>query len=325
MLSHQSRFTATNRRKTVLTILLVFLVVFNALGQVRTKLEASRFINPSPAAATYFRTAVRYGGGVVPYGSAEFISPTNAKLKANQLELVILDEPKLSNNRTDYDAIGIRWQGEVYQLSVPDDLIYPLMKFVQRGSYIAYTVAVAGFDEDYFKKNYLVYVGKVKLDGEDFNAYAARELRSAPHVKFLKALDLLTVTEPMNAKLTAMIMRDVGTGPLQLLQLAQSSSISSYVNADFHVTYKVFLVDNGKKVVDVGGLPLRYYWTVASDGSAMAIRGVEVFRFPRKEYSLQDRAVMFFQTAAILRQFNRDNKPAFNRFLREVGAAVAKK
>jgi hypothetical protein len=318
MRSQQSRSLFLKAGRSAVSLLLILVFVFSAASQGRRKIEISRVINPAPVAGAYFTKVFRYGGGVVPYGSAEFISPTNAKLTAGQLQLVILDKSKLRNNRTDYDAIGIRWQGKVYQLATQDDLVYPLMKFVQRGKYVAYTIAVAGFSKAYFNESGLVDVGDMSLNGRTFNTYATKEFQAAPHVKFLQQIDLNTKVEALPANVKTMIIKDV-KGAKRLSPEARS--VISYVNADFHIEYKVFLDSaNGKRVIDVGGLPLRYQWATAKGGAI--IKDVYVFQFPTRQFDLQDRAVMFFQTAAILRQFHKDNPQEFNRFLLELGAVI---
>jgi hypothetical protein len=248
----------------------------------------------------------------VPWGTAEFLSPAGLKLGARQLQLVILDKAKLRNDQPDYDAIGIRWNGKIYKLSAQDDLIYPLMKFIQRGSYIAYTIPVVDFDEDYFQENALVSDG--------LGSYVAQEFASVTHAEFLSEVDLDTETEEIPADIKARIISEVNQGKEQA-----SSRIGTYVNADFHVKYKVFLdIVNGDTTAEVGGLPLRYFWRVASNDSAI-IRNVQVFKFPEEKFDLQYRAILFFQTAAILRQFSLTNKREFNRFLKEVGVAVGRR
>ena len=304
-------FVKTNSKyhRITLCILLVSLIVTNIAGQVRRKIEIAKVIQPtSSGARSYFPRQFRFGGGVVPRGSAEFFNPTGERIGASQLRFVVLDKAKLSNNRTDYGAIGIRWNGDVYQLSVPDDLIYPMMRFIERGSYIAYTIPVAGYNKAYFKRNALVEGG---------GGYVAKEFEDI--ADFLGDVDLDFEVEQLREDLKAKIMRDVNTTRNGTLKKAYD--MGSYVNADFHVKYQVYLEAKGKKVVDVGGLPLRYYWNIARDGSAV-LDDVEVFRFPEEQFDTHDRAVLFFQTAAILRQLRQDNIVEFNRFLKEVESLV---
>jgi hypothetical protein len=308
-LSDHSGLRTLKGCRFILSLLLALLIVSSAAAGIR-RIEISRYVQPlSVTAGAYFLQEFQFSGGVVPRGTAEFLSPAKVKLDAGQLKLVILDKAKLRNDRPDYDVIGIQWKGDVYQLLAQDDLIYPLMKFIQRGSYIAYTIPMAGLNKDYFQQNALLPVPKS-------GAYVAKEFKSVPHTEFLREVDLDTDTEAMPPNLKAMIMQDVNKGNKQLAEEG------SYVNADFHVKYQVFLDNaNGKKVADVGGLPLRYHWNIAIDGSAI-LEDVEVFTFPEEDFDLQYRAVLFFQTAAILRQLSQDNRQEFDRFLKEVGDIV---
>lgn len=347
-LHNQSGFRALTRCRLILSLLLVLLVVCNAVAGIRRP-QISRQFQPSRIASrTYFPLHGRYGGGVVPRGSADFLSPAKVTLGAGQLQLVILDKAKLRNDRPDYDAIGIRWKGNVYTLSTQDDLIYPLMKFVQRGSFIAYTMHEENDDDDprrrvasqraakaYFQSQGL----RLTLGGLECymaDCYVAKEFESDPHTEFLSEIDLKTKMERMPAdadaiKLSEMVMRDLkgGSGPLTGLApdpFNDSLVSASWVNADFHIKYSVFL-DNvdGKNVADVGGLPLRYHWKSERkrDGTVeTSVHKVDVFKFPEDEVSLQYRAVLFFQTAAILRQFSEENPLEFRRFLREVGTVM---
>lgn len=302
----QNRHWALKSSRFIFSFLLALLVFCDVTAGIR-RVEISRYVQPSSTRGRdFFRVHGRYAGGVVPRGMAEFLSPAKVRLSARQLKLVIIDKAKLRNDQPDYDAIGIQWKGNVYKLSAQDDLIYPLMKFIQRGSYIVYTLPIVDYDEDYFRNNHLVNIGA---------GYIAKEFVSDGLAEFLEDVDFIedTDTEEMPDSLKARIIKQANTG------IGEFVRFGTYVNADFHVKYQVFL-DNagGKRVADVGGLPLRYYWNVAEDGSVI-VDNVKVFKFPEEEFDLQYRAVLFFQTAAILRQFKQDNRPEFDRFLKEVG------
>ena len=312
-LSAQNNFQATKRTRFILPFFLLFLVICDVAAGVR-KVEISRFVQPtSTRGKSFFRVQGRYAGGVVPRGTAEFLSPGKVKLNARQLKLVVIDKDKLRNDKSDYDAIGLQWKGGIYQLSTQDDLIYPLMKFVLRGSYIAFTYPFISYDPGYFKKNALVPYKKRILLGM---SYVAKEFSSDRHAEFLDNVDLIEDADEMPANLKARIIKQANTG------MGEFADYGTHVNADFHVKYQVFL-DNvdGNKVADVGGLPLRYHWDAATGGSVI-VHDVEVFKFPEDEFGLQYRAVLFFQTAAILRQFKQDNRPEFDRFLKEVSNII---
>lgn len=318
MLSHHSRF----RFRPVISLLLILAICFGAIAQVRRRIQVSRSINPSPVAGTYFRGTFRFGGGVVPRGTAQFLSPDNKGLNPSQLELVILDNAKLANDRTDLDAIGLKWQGQVYKLAMPDDFVYPLAKFVQRESEIAYTIPVVLFDEEYLKTRRLKDFRRVLLNYKYFMGYAAEEFESFSHKEFLEKLDLSRDVGEMTDADKRLIMEDIKK-EVRGSNVIQDRLGGSYVNADFHVIYHFYLTStNGKNVVDSDGVPFRYYFRVASDNTAI-IRHIQVFAFPEdaRDPKFQDQAILFFQTTAILRQLYKDNRPAFNRFLAQVAAA----
>jgi len=311
--------------KFVLAGLLLILVVCTGVAAPR-ELEYSRYVHTPPAGpaaiptprATYFRAQYRFGGGVVPHGAAEFQPMDGKKTTARDLRLTVLDPQKLTNGRPDADAIGLTWDGNAYPLAAVDDMILPLMEFVDRGSYIAYTIPVAGFDEEYFKASKLMPRPELKLD--DLHGYVAQEFDTREYAKFLHDLDLRTRVQPLPADVKARIMANAPG------RNAAGTTPGSYVNADFDVRYVVFLdTVGGKRVADVGGLPLRYDWSVAKGGGV--IDDVDVFVFPDRKnkafwdeehFELQYKAVLFFQTAAVLRQFRQDNKDEFDRFKGEV-------
>ena len=307
---NRSRFSL-NPYRLLVSLLVIFLIVCSVSSQRRISIEMSGIIQPAPRAVSYFSGHGKLGGGVVPRGSVAFIGPRNSTVNVNELQLVVLDKSKLRNKRTDYNAIGIRWKENVYELSMPDDLVEPLMRFIQRDSFIVYTVPVAGADKQYFKQHALLPFRKVPRLGM---GYVAKEFLGTPYAALLEATDFAQI-KPLDRKLEKSIVSMSTTG----LGRGDFSGVGSYVNADFHVKYKVFLVtERGKRVVNVGGLPLRYHWRAATSGRGVKVYKVEVFSFPTEPFSLQDRSVMFFQTTAILRQFFNGNKTEFTRFLREV-------
>src|SRR6185436_10945448 len=108
-----------NRIRLPLSILLALLFVSNAAGQIRSA-EVYRFVRPSATSIgrDFFSFHVRFAGGVAPWGTATFHGPANAPLtpiQLKQLRLVILDKDKLRNHEPDFDAIGIRWENNVYR------------------------------------------------------------------------------------------------------------------------------------------------------------------------------------------------------------------
>lgn len=262
----------------------------------------------------YFRYHFPFGGGVVPRGSVVFYNSSNAKISASKLKLEILDRIKLTNGKPNYDAVGVSWNGKSYILTLDDDILLPLLEFVSRGSYIAYTLPEEK-DVDYFLRNKLI---KTSIDQ---STYVAKEFIALRHQQFLKDIDFLgdgdmteIETDPLPEKVVNSIKAEVnGSLPIP-------KEWDTYVNADFNVRYRAYLrTTNGQRTIEIAGLPLRYYWGYSSNRKA-AITDVRILKFPDKKYSLRWRAVVFFQAAAILRQIKLENRAEFNRFLNEVRA-----
>lgn len=324
-LSDQRSSQFTKRYFFILRFFLLLILACSVIGKIRG-IEMASFTQPtSKPAAAYFREEFRYGGGVVPMGTAEFLYQEKNQLDIHQLELIILDEGRLRSTQRSYNVIGIKWDDNIYQLTIRNDLIYPIMKFIQRRGYIAYTIPVAGVDQKFFDRNHLVPYKEIDLGPVKKLSYVAEEFSSPSHAEFLKNIDIdpSIRTGSMPSKLEKMIMDDINRGKSEK---DIGFPISSYVNADFHIKYKAFLVENKReKFIDVGGLPLRYGWSIAKDRSAI-IYGVKIFDCPteQEKYSLQYRAVLFFQTVAILRQFFWDSRQEFDRFLIEVSDSLGK-
>lgn len=319
-LSPQSGFRPLKHCRLILSLLLVLLFVCNAAGQIR-QAEISRFVQPaSRVARGFFPKLARITGGVVPQGNATFFGPTKAKLTQPQLrrlKFVVLDGNKLRNGEPDFDAVGIRLGTNVYRLAVQDDLIYPMMKFIQRGGDIAYTIP-EDFDPD---QQLLKEHGLLEVPYDE-GSYVAKEFSDAVHTEFLRRVDLRTETEELPADIKAQIMRGANAVGAQVVG-RDKANYGSYINADFEVNYQVYFA-NGNKLIEIAGLPLRYYWR-GEDLDSPYIHNVEVFSYPEEEYDIQYRAILFFQTAAVLRKFSQFNRPEFNRFMSEVGAVLAER
>lgn len=275
--------------------------------------EMSSFINFSSQRASvgFFGSGeFMYSGGVVPRGLATFLRPDGTRINGKDLGLAIINKSKFANRISDFDAIGIKYGNEVYKISMDDKLLYPLMKFVKSGTYTAYTIP-PNYDAEYFRKKEFV---------EWNDAYVAREFEG--HELFLDAVDLDTEIESLPLEMEKKIVQSFDT-LYSNRELNQSKS-GSYINADFHITYQVFLETmDGEKVADIAGLPLRYYYGVNSSNQPI-IRQVKIFQFPEDEHSLQYKSTVFFQAAAVLRYFKHKNPAEFARFMNEVAIALTK-
>lgn len=320
-LSLRSGFRPLQHCRLILSLLLVLLFICNAAAQIRPP-EISRLRQPvSAARRVSFRGLARIAGGVVPNGNATFFGPTEAKLTLPQLrglKLVILDSNKLRNGEPDFDAIGIRLGTNVYRLAVQDDLVYPMMKFIQRRGQIAYTIP-GDPDPD---QQLLNQHGLQKVPYAE-DSYVAKEFSDPLHTDFLHEVDFAE-TEELPATLKAQIIKDANAVGAQAVG-RDRANYGSYINADYEVNYQVYFAKtNGEKLIEVANVPLRYYWRAEDLGSPY-IHNVEMFASPKEKYDLQYRAILFFQTAAVLRGFSQFNRPEFNRFMSEVGTAIAER
>ena len=146
------------------------------------------------------------------------------------MQLVVLNQKQLSNGKKDYNSIGIRWNGENYKLEIEDDLIYPIMKFIQRGSYIAFTIPLGEYDKNYFSENDLIDLGGFGM------LYVAKEFEK--HADFLGDIDVHTDTEPLPNTIKGNVLKQVGKGSKKY------DHEGTYVNADFHVKYQAAFIAN---------------------------------------------------------------------------------
>jgi len=242
-----------------------------------------------------------FAKGVVPHGRATFLveNPNATPVNIQELEIVF-DREKLKKNDT--DAVGIRYRGITHWLEAPTDLFSPLVRFIDRDTFILYTIPPE-YDANYFLSNRLVHIPGTP-------GFIAEEFRNTRFESFFHHLDLGAETEPLDDSNKQKILANVNS-PTDVF-----SRPGSFVNADFDINYQAFLTTNkaGKKVTDVAGLPLRYHFNFAESGAAI-VWDVELFKYPKELSGLQYDAVVFFQTAAILRQFKKDNPPEFQRLL----------
>ena len=305
------------RSHSFVALLLILLLLVNSLGQIR-EIEISRVFQATPRrSANFFRVHGRFGGGVAPRGSAEFTASSNPRLKlsARQMKFVVKDVELLKNDESDFDAVGIQWNGKVYKFAVQDDLLLPMMKFVKRDGAIAYTLGRRFVDE------YVTQNGLVSAYGRS-SAYVAKEFNTEAHKDFLKSVDFADFDEIADPAIKTKLMIEAERfgGPIALFgERTSETDDDSYINGDFNVKYQA-LLDNKKQIVNVGGLPFSYSWE--TNNGKIKVTDVFVFTYPERDYDKQYRAILFFHAAAILRQFKQDNPREFNRFLAQVTKIV---
>jgi hypothetical protein len=106
-----------------------------------------------------------------------------------------------------------------------------------------------------------------------------------------------------------------------------NSMIGSYINSGMQVTYRVYLLPRTGRV-EIGGVPLRYFWKMEQDGSA-GVFSVEMYaqnwgagarltdlRAPNANPTQYD-VVNFYQVAALFSQMHESNAAGFATFVNQ--------
>ncbi len=285
------------RAPLMLAVFLAFtaLLIASADAGIRAGNVSTSIAPSSLVGRKYFAPGggYRYGGGVTPWGSVRYMHDGEV-IPNSEIDLAIVDED-----------LTVRWRDESYSVESAPVSPCHIAHFVERGSPIAFTIPVAGRDSAYFREHKLRSMGA---------GYVATEFRSPAEANFLRSVDLATDTEDLPSEIEKQIIQDVYGES----DAPEYDEMGSYVNADFHVVYTVHLMnDDGRRWVDIEGLPLRYYWDVGAGGAGL-ITGVNVFAFPVDgEDSIQYQSILFFQTTALLRQELADDPEGFERLVAE--------
>jgi hypothetical protein len=286
------------RRCTVPTAALLVLAFCASAAAIRGA-PASGYISlgPSAAGGWFGGGSFAFSGGVSPNAKGViFFDQSGRTISTGDLTIIYA-----RNSGKDY--VAIRTGSQAFDLPMPHGMACPLARFVARNGSIAFTIPEIT-DDSFFSKN-----GLVKY--KNSNALVAREFSNTRFADFLKDLDLdTTITVPLQSNLRNGIMNEINSAN----GTSAAYAPRSYVNADFHVTYSAYLdTKNGRNIVDIAGLPLRYYWAIASNGKA-AITNVRIFSFPTTEDGLVYDAILFFQNAAVFKQINQEAKARFASF-----------
>lgn len=296
----------TNKALLLLSVSLLSLCLVEPAIALRRS-EMASFMSPtSYDGQKYFAGGdFIFAGGVVLRGRAVFLEDKK-QINVNQLNLQYSRTDQLKGG-----SVAVIYQGKSFALEIPERTICPLAQFVNRDGIIAFTVPVVAFDADYFAKNNLI-----ESNEDD---YVAKEFFDAGLADFLEKVDLDTLTVPLEREWQTKIKTDInGKNGGAVNKWVKPGT---YVNADFHITYQALLVEKtGRLIVDIAGLPLRYHWDVGSNGAIL--NKIEIYAFPQEKQKLHYEAVLFFQNAAIFRQFKLDKPADFNRFASEACEAA---
>lgn len=252
---------------------------------------------------------VRYGGGVVPRGGAVFVlgeGPQSEKISPNALEIRVEIPKQLFNGSVDYDSFQIVHKNKAYNLDIDDEVFCRLVPFIARDAFLLFTVPPAAKGEALkaLQADGLVRCPQTLLGK---SVYMAKEFETTNYFDFFFWVDILSSTTKLPNDAATKILAGMKKNHIK------AEGDPEWVNADFHVDYLVMLrTANDKLWVDVGGVPLRYYWRLEPDSTLKVVR-VEAFEMPSNGNRDKDqyRAIALFQAAAILRQFKSDNPSGF--------------
>ena len=281
-----------------------------AVGQVRVEAEPGGLVSLSPSEETralFDRNGLfRVAGGVLPGGHAAFLlerNGTDTPVPVSDVRPVAVGDGN----------VGLRLGGITYAVDMPRGLACPLGQFVARDGLIAYTVPKY-LDVD--SRAMLLRAGLVRHR-------IAREFDGTPFETLLKAADF-GATAPLPQatanKMMAEINRADGIGGLMLAASdVGDNMVGSFLNGGMQVTYRVYLMQGAGRV-EIGGVPLRYYWTMEPAATA-GVFAVEMYaqNWPAGSHltdwtvpgaqPTQYDIVNFYQVAGMFRQLH-DADPA---------------
>ena len=287
-----------------------------ARAQVREEPQAGAFINPgvSPETRALFERSGIFmiAGGVLPAGHAIFLleqGGQEASVAASSVQPTLLPDgtPALTAN------------GVTYRVGMPAGLACPLGAFVARDGLIAYTIPKY-MDPD--SRRALRQAGLA-------HHHIAHEFDNTAFGPLLRAADF-GATVPLAPRMADQITKGInhGNGLNGLIIDASfdlDKLVGSYLNSDMQVTYRVYLQPSTHSV-QIGGVPLRYYWNLDSSGVA-GVFSVEIyaqnwpagarltdFNVPGAVPTQYD-IVNFFQVAALFRELHETNPAEFAVFV----------
>jgi hypothetical protein len=293
------------------------LLATSAYAQVRVEPQTSSFVDPASGhdaemlfgRSGYFMIA----GGVVLGGTANFYLERNGA-----------DQPVAANmvvpvaNRD--GSVSLTYAGATYQAGMPPGLACPLGEFVARDGIVAYTVPKY---MDAESRQFMLRAGLK-------HHRIAREFDGTPFERLLHEADFAATT-PLSPKMAhdlSASLNDANGLNGFVIDAAdqQDKPIGSLINADVQVRYHVYLMA-GRQQVEIGGVPLRYFWELDSNTGAAGVFAVDVLAqnwpagtrlsdltAPGAQPTQYD-IVNFYQVAGLFRQLHLSNPAQFNNFV----------
>ncbi len=300
--------------RSIIVCVFVSCLASSALAASRPD-SFNAFLNldaPASFARTFFSRGGYHsiGGGVSLQGQAQFFLE-----RGSQHISIPASDIRLSSDTQ--NRLFLEYAGERFELEAHRGIACPLGTFVSRDGVIAYTIppdTIAANERD--ARERMSRAGLV-------NNEIAREFHRTVFASLVEEADFADVV-PLPDDVQKRIIQSINS-TLGTTRTPYAQSIGSYINTDNQVTYRVFL-RAGARSVDVAGVPLRYSWTYAADGSAL-VHSVTIFSqdwdpgarladlsAPMPQLSQYD-FVNLYQVAGVFRQMHMTNPNAFQQFV----------
>jgi hypothetical protein len=267
------------------------------------------FVNLAFGPGGFFSTA----GGVVFNGQAKFFLEDSKGQQGISPAQVDLEVGQLGN-------VYLSYRGLSYQLEIHKGLACPLGRFINRNGLIAFTVPPEVPSSFVATQTSLLHqAGLVAIN----EGLIANEFKRSGADELLVETDFAE-TVPLPEKMVARLIQSINA-VLGQNRTGINDVTGSYVNTDSMVTYQVYLTANDRHVA-IAGLPLRFFWDHANDGSAV-VQEIEVYssEWPRgvivadliaKDPTTQYDYVTLYQIEGVLRQIKMSNPDSFGRFVK---------
>lgn len=233
-------------------------------------------------------------GGVMPVGDVKF------RMDDGTVDGVHVDVASLRLEAERAKGIFITRGSERFNMPMPSEWVCPLLRFVEGGQSIAYTLPPMDLSDADLSEFELVEGGA---------GYVSREL--LPIADFLHRLDLHGNVQALPDNVESAILETANREARNHRNVpdALRPGSGTYVNADFHIRYIAYLAKS--KSVDIAGLPLRYTWQIEPP-SRLLIQRVSSFRLPVDKDKEAVNQVLFFHNVAILRKFAQAKAAEYN-------------
>jgi hypothetical protein len=306
------------RAVSAAALLMAGTAISPALAQVRIEPQTASFVDPATGhdaemlfgRSGYFMIA----GGVVLGGTATFYLERNGTDQPVAANMVV---PAANRD----GSVSLTYAGTTYQVGMPPGLACPLSEFVARDGIVAYTVPKYMDSES---RQFMLRAGLK-------HHRIAREFDGTPFERLLHDADFAATTPlapQMAHDLTASLNDANGLNGFVIDAADQAEKpVGSLINGDVQVRYHVYLMA-GRQQVEIGGVPLRYFWELDNTGAA-GVFAVDVLAqnwpagtrltdltAPGAQPTQYD-IVNFYQVAGLFRQLHLTNPAQFNRFVDE--------